>query len=168
MSTAFYDLTIPVFVRVLENLSQVLAKGEAFATAQGIDPATLTEARLIADMGPLTAQIQRASDSAKGFPVRVGGIATVPMADEETSFADLQARIMKTIAFLQTVPRAAVDGKEDVPVVLETPSRSFTFTGRSYALEFVLPNLYFHVTTAYSILRMRGVPIGKMDFLGGI
>lgn len=166
MSTTFYDLTIPVFIRGFENLSKLLAKGEAFATEKGLDPATLTSARLIEDMAPLTAQIQRASDSAKGFAVRVGGIANVAMADEETSFADLQARIAKTVAFLESVPRTAIDGKEDASVSLETPNRTFTFVGREYALNFALPNFYFHVTTAYALLRANGVPLVKMDYLG--
>ena len=103
MATELYDLTVPVFIRNLENLSKILAKGEAFATEKGIDPAELTGARLIADMGPLTAQIQRASDSAKGLPVRFG-VENIAMADDEVTFADMQARIAKTIDFLKTVP----------------------------------------------------------------
>jgi hypothetical protein len=168
MSTSLYDLTIPVFIRNLETLDKILTKGEAFAAEKGIDPADLLTARLYDDMAPLVSQIQRVSDSAKGTAVRLGGVENVVMADEESSFADLHARIAKTIAFLRTVSRDAIDGKEDVPVTLKTPSRSFDFTGLDFVQTFVLPNFYFHMTTAYGLLRMKGVPLGKMDYLGGV
>jgi hypothetical protein len=168
MATQLYDLTVPVFLRGFTAMSGFLAKGEAFADEKRLDPAELLNARLIEDMGPLTSQVQRASDAAKFTMVRIGGIENVAMADEEDSFADLQDRIAKTLAFLNAVPREAIDGKEDAPVTLTTPRGSFDFTGRSYVLNFVMPNFYFHVTTAYALLRHKGVPIGKMDFLGGI
>ena len=168
MSTPLYDLTVPVFLRGFHAMSGFLAKGEAFAAEKGLDPAELLNARLIEDMAPLTAQVQRASDAAKFTMVRIGGVEGVAMPDEEASFADLQARIAKTVAFLNAVPREAIDGKEDAPVELKTPNRTLTFTGQSYVLGFVLPNFYFHVTTAYALLRAKGVPIGKMDFLGGV
>uniref|UniRef100_UPI0035CA00F7 DUF1993 domain-containing protein n=1 Tax=uncultured Sphingomonas sp. TaxID=158754 RepID=UPI0035CA00F7 len=168
MSTSLYDLTIPVFIRNLETLDKILAKGEHFAAEKGFDPADLLGARLYEDMGPLISQVQRVSDSAKGTAVRLGGVENVVMADEETSFADLHARIAKTIAFLQAVPRDAIDGKEEVAVTLKTPQRSFDFTGLSFVQSFVLPNFYFHMTTAYGLLRMKGVPLGKMDYLGGV
>ncbi|GAA0307164.1 DUF1993 domain-containing protein [Sphingomonas oligophenolica] len=168
MTTALYDLTVPVFLRGFHAMSGFLAKGEAFAAEKGLDPAELLNARLIEDMAPLTGQVQRASDSAKFTVVRIGGIENVAMPDEEASFADLQARIARTVAFLNAAPREAIDGKEDAPVTLTTPRGSFDFTGRSYVLNFVLPNFYFHMTTAYALLRHKGVPIGKMDFLGGI
>lgn len=168
MSTSLYDLTIPIFIRNLETLDRILTKGEAFAAEKGIDPSELLNARLIDDMAPFTSQIQRISDSAKGTAVRLGGIANVAMADDETSFADLHARIAKTIDFLEAVPRDAIDGKEEVAVSLQTPGRSFEFTGLAFVQTFVLPNFYFHMTTAYALLRMKGVPIGKMDYLGGV
>lgn len=168
MASALYDITIPAFVRGLTSLSGLLAKGEAFVAEHGIDPADLLNARLAADMAPLTRQVQIASDTAKGVAVRIGGIDPVAMPDEEASFAELSARIAKTVDLLQSVPREAIDGKEDAAVTLQTPSRSFTFNGASYVQTFALPNFYFHVTTAYAILRMKGVQIGKMDFLGGI
>lgn len=168
MTTALYDLTVPVFIRHLENLDRILAKGEAFAAEKGIHASELLNARLIDDMGTLVGQVQRASDSAKGMPVRLGAIENVAMADTEASFADLHARIARTIAVLKTVPREGVDGREEIAVTLQTPSRTFDFTGRSYVLDFVLPNFFFHVTTAYALLRMKGVPIGKIDYLGGI
>lgn len=167
MTTALYDLTVPVFIRNLESLARILAKGEAFATGKGIDPADLTGARLIDDMGPLTAQIQRASDSAKGLPVRFG-FANLAIPDDEITFADLRKRVATTIAFLKTVPRDAIDGKEATAVTLVTPNRTFDFTGIDFALDFALPNFFFHMTTAYALLRMKGVPVGKMDYLGGV
>lgn len=168
MSTSLYDLTIPIFLRNLATLDTILAKAEAFAAEKGMDPKELLEARLYEDMAPLVSQIQRVSDSAKGTAVRLGGIENVVMADEEKTFADLRARIAKTIAFLETVPRDAIDGKEDIAVTLKTPSRSFDFAGLSFVQNFVLPNFYFHMTTAYGLLRMKGVPLGKMDYLGGV
>lgn len=168
MATDLYDLTVPAFIRGLRNLSALLDKGAAYAAEKGIDPLILTQARLIEDMAPLTAQVQYASDGAKGAVIRIGALDPVPMADSEQSFADLQDRIAKTIAFLESVPRERIDGRDDVEVVLKTPRGEFPFTGRSHALGFALPNFYFHVTTAYALLRQAGVPIGKLDYLGGI
>lgn len=168
MSTSLYDLTIPIFIRNLESLDAILSKGEAFASEKGIDPSELLEARLYEDMAPLISQIQRVSDSAKGTAVRLGGVENVVMADEEKTFADLHDRIAKTIAFLKTVPRDAIDGKEDAAVSLQTPRQTFDFTGIGFVQTFVLPNFYFHMTTAYGLLRMKGVPLGKLDYLGGI
>jgi hypothetical protein len=117
-------------------------------------------------MLPLTGQIQRASDSAKFVPVRVGGVENVPFSDDEVTFADLHARIEKTVAFLKDVVPASMADREDIEVVLKTRSGETTFNGKSYVLGFALPNFYFHVTTAYAILRHKGVPVGKMDYLG--
>lgn len=168
MTTSLYDITVPVLLRSLGSLSTILTKGEAFAAEKGIDPAELLGARLIEDMGSLITQVQRASDAAKGAMVRIGGVENVAMPDEEASFADLQERIAKTMAFLKAVPRDAIDGKEDATVTLTTPGGSFDFTGRGYVLNFLLPNFFFHVTTAYGLLRHKGAPIGKLDYLGGI
>ncbi|KQO04942.1 DUF1993 domain-containing protein [Sphingomonas sp. Leaf242] len=164
--TSLYDLTVPAFRRGFASLSAILTASETFARDHGIAEADVLDTRLVADMAPLTAQVQRASDTAKGAMVRIGGIPNLAMADDEASFAALQQRIAATLAFLDTVPRAAIDGKEDAPVTLVTSGGSVDFTGRSYVLGFVLPNFYFHITTAYALLRMRGVPIGKMDYLG--
>jgi hypothetical protein len=164
--TSLYDLTVPAFRRGFAGLSIILTAGEKYARDHGIAEADMLDTRLVDDMAPLTAQVQRASDTAKGAMVRIGGIPNLAMADDEASFATLQQRIAATLAFLDTVPRAAIDGKEDAPVTLVTSGGSVDFTGRSYVLGFVLPNFYFHITTAYALLRMRGVPIGKMDYLG--
>lgn len=168
MATDLYDLTVPAFIRGLRTLSALLKKGAAHAAEKGIDPLTLTQARLIEDMAPLTAQVQFASDSAKGAVIRIGELAPVPMPDTEQSFGELQERIAKTIAFLESVPRERIDGREDAEVVLKTSGGDFPFTGRSHVLGFALPNFYFHVTMAYALLRQAGVPVGKIDYLGGI
>jgi uncharacterized protein len=167
MTTDLHTLTAPVFVRALTNLDTILDKARAFAAEKGIDEQELLDARLIEDMGNLISQIQRASDSAKGAMVRLGGVENVVMEDEEATFDDLKARIAKTVAFVTSVPADAVNGKEGAEVVLKFPNGEMTFKGRDYLLGFVHPNFYFHVTTAYAILRMKGVPLGKMDYLGG-
>ena len=169
MGTSLYDLTMPVYIRSLTNLSAILAKGEAFAAEKGLDPADLLATRLVEDMHPLPAQVQRACDSAKGTAVRIGGVDNRIFPDEETSFAELRERIAKVIAFLRAVPREAMDGQEEKAVTLDLPDgRAIPFTGQSFALGFAIPNFFFHVTMAYALLRHRGVPIGKLDYLGGI
>ena len=168
MATELYDLTVPVFVRGLRALSGLLDKGAAFADEQGVDPVMLTGAQLVADMKPLTAQVQFACDTAKGTVTRLGDLEPVAMADTEQSFAQLQDRIARTIALLEAVPREKIDGREDAAVVLKVPGAEIPFTGRSHVLTFSLPNFYFHITTAYALLRQAGVPVGKMDYLGGI
>jgi hypothetical protein len=166
MPLSLHDTSIPVFLRAFQNLSHILKKGEAFADENGIAHSELLEARLFSDMAPLTGQIQRASDTAKFVAVRLGGIENVPMEDDESSFADLYARIDRTVAFLQALPADAMDGKEGAEVVLKSGGQSVTFTGREYLLAFAIPNFFFHVTTAYALLRHKGVPVGKMDYLG--
>lgn len=168
MATDLYALTTPIFVRALTNLDKILDKGRAFAAEKGISEQELLDGRLIEDMGNLISQIQRASDSAKGCMVRLGGVDNVVMEDNEATFDDLKARIAKTVEFVKSVPAEALNGKEEAEVVLKFPNGEFKFAGRDYLLGFVHPNFYFHVTTAYAILRMKGVQIGKMDFLGGI
>jgi len=167
MATELYDLTVPVLTRALTTLAAFLDKGRKWADEQGIAHSELLDGRLAPDMHPLPYQIQRVSDTAKGTLVRIGGLDNVAMEDNETSFEELQARIAKTLDFIRSVPRDKIDGREDAEVVLKTPSRDLTFTARDYWLGFATPNLYFHVTTAYAILRHKGVPLGKMDFLGG-
>jgi len=168
VATELHALTAPVFVRALTNLDKIIDKARAFAAEKGIDEQDLLDARLIDDMGNFISQIQRASDSAKGAMVRIGGVENAVFEDNEVSFDDVKARIAKTIAFVKSVPAEAINGKEDAEVVLKFPNGEFRFDARSFVLGFVHPNFYFHVTTAYDLLRMKGVPIGKMDFLGGI
>jgi len=166
MPLSMYQASTPVFVRVLGNLSAILAKGAAYAEAKRIDPAVLINARLAADMFPLARQVQIASDGVKGCAARLAGIVIPSYPDTETSFPELQARIAKTVAFIQSIGAAQIDGSEERAVTLKIRDKEINFKGQAYLLNFVLPNLYFHVTTAYAILRHNGVDVGKMDFLG--
>ncbi|MGB6118615.1 MAG: DUF1993 domain-containing protein [Mesorhizobium sp.] len=163
---SLYDISVPVFIRSFRNLSNNLAKARNWAEETKIPLEDVTGARLIADMLPLTGQIQRASDTARFVPVRVGDMAPLPLADEEKTFDDLQTRIDRTVAFLKNVAPSAFDGQEQRTVTLKFGPRSVDFTGESYILGFAIPNFYFHVTTAYAIMRHKGVPLSKVDFLG--
>jgi hypothetical protein len=167
MATELYDLTIPVFIRGFASMAAILEKGRAFADENGIAHADLLQARLIEDMHPLVYQVQRASDAAKFTASRLGQVDAVPMADEEASFADLQSRIARTVDFLKSVPAEAINGREDATITIKLPNRSFDMSGLAYAQGFAIPNFYFHSTMTYALLRMKGVPVGKMDFLGG-
>jgi hypothetical protein len=166
MSLSLYDVSIPAFLRGFANLSAIIEKGRAYADEQGIAHEELLQARLIADMAPLTAQIQRCSDTAKGVAVRIGQVDNVAMPDTETSFDELQARIAATVAFLEAVPAESFDGREAATVTVKTAAGETSLAGLDFVLGFALPNFFFHVTTAYDLLRMKGVPLGKLDYLG--
>jgi uncharacterized protein len=168
MAITLYDISIPLLLRGCASLKTVLEKGRVWAEEQGVPQEALLAARLKEDMAPLTAQVQRVSDTAKGAGARLAAIEAPGMPDTEASFAELQARIDATVAFLQSIAPEQVNGREDAQVELKTPNRSFQFTARDYVATFALPNFYFHVTTAYAILRVKGVPLGKMDYLGGL
>ena len=168
MATELYDITVPVFIRGFAAMARCLEKGRIHADENDMPHEALLGARLIEDMAPLTSQIQRASDAAKFAAARLGQIEGPAMPDTEASFDALQARIAATIAFLESVDPASINGREDADITIVTPKKSFEMKGRAYALNFALPNFYFHATTAYAILRARGVPVGKMDYLGGI
>jgi hypothetical protein len=161
-----YDASLAPFIRMLGNLSAILHKAEAYAAERKIEPGVLLNARLAPDMYPLVRQVQIASDSVKGCAARLAGIDIPSYADSESSFAELQARIAKTQAFLGSVTAAQLDGSEGKSITLNFPGTELKFTGQEYLLHFVLPNFYFHLTTAYAILRHNGLEIGKMDFLG--
>jgi hypothetical protein len=167
MALTMYTASVPVFVRGLSNLSGLLAKGLASAEARDIDPAVLIAARLAPDMHPLSRQVQIASDSAKGAGARLAGAEVPSFADSETTFPELQARIRNTIDFLQTLTAGQFEGAEEKTVTLPLPGGSVDLTGQEFLFGFALPNFFFHVTTAHAILRHNGVPIGKMDYLGG-
>ena len=167
MAYTIYDASVPSLVFMLENLSHVLKKGEAHAAEQGIAAKDYLEARLAPDMYPLLKQVQVATDMSKGCGARLAGVEIPRYEDTETSFADLQARLAKTIAFLKGLDKAAFAGAEDKPVTLKFPNAEFNYVGGDYVNKFVLPNVYFHITTAYGILRSKGVPIGKSDYMGG-
>jgi len=168
MSYTIYDASVPVMVRALTNLSKILDKAVAQAKAEDKPLNALIEAKLAADMRPFTFQIQSASDAAKGCAARLAGIAAPSMPDTETTFPELKARLQKTIDFLNSVKPAQFAGAEDKEIVLKFPNGEFKFTGRDFLAGFALPNFFFHVTTAYALLRHNGINIGKMDFLGGI
>ena len=168
MALSLHDASIPLFVRGFGSLSAILEKGRGFADEQGLPHRDLLEARLTKDMAPLTAQVQRCSDTSKNMAVRVGRVPTIGMPDTESSFDELQARIAATVAFLEAVPADSFDGHDDVPILLPTPHGEISFTPQSYVLGFAVPNFFFHLTTAYALLRMKGVPIGKLDYLGDI
>lgn len=166
MSLSIYQISVPVFIRMLGNLSAILAKAEAHAQAKNIDPSVFLNARLAPDMFALTRQVQIASDAAKGCGARLAGVDIPSFADEEKSFADLQARIARTVDFLKGLKPEQFEGAENRDITIKTPSRELQFKGLDFLLHFANANFYFHVTTTYAILRHNGVEIGKMDFLG--
>ena len=167
MALSLYDLSVPTYRRALKNLASFLDKAEAHAQAVGGDTAAYAEARLAPDMHPFARQIQIASDTAKGGAARLAGVEAPAMADAEATFDELRERIAKTIAFLDTVSRDAVDARAGATIDLPIPGGAMTFSAPDFLTQFSLPNFFFHVTIAYAILRAQGVPLGKMDFLAG-
>jgi len=168
MSLSMYQASIPVFISQLNNLSWILKKGEEHAAAKKIEPEIFTNARLAPDMFPLSRQVQIATDGVKGCAARLAGVEVPSFPDTEKTFAELQARITKTIDFIKTFKASQIDGTEEKKVVLKLRDQEVIFTGQVYLLNFVLPNLYFHSTTTYAILRHNGVDIGKRDFLANL
>ena len=166
MSLTMYDASVPVMVRGLENLAAILAKGQAFAAAQGVDEAELVGAKLADDMFPLARQVQIASDAAKGAGARLAGVEIPSFEDSEATFEQLQARVAKTISFLKSLDAAGFDGSEAKEVSFANKGGSFNFNGRDFLFTFAYPNFFFHITTAYDILRHKGVELGKKDYLG--
>ncbi len=166
MNISMYQASAPRFVNMLNNLSAILDKAQAHAEARKIDPAVLTACRLYPDMFPFTRQVQTACDTAKGAVARLGGVEVPKHEDSEQTIAELKARIAKTIAFIETVKPAQIEGSEEKAIVLKIGPRELRFTGLQYLLGFALPNFYFHAATAYDILRHNGVELGKRDFIG--
>jgi uncharacterized protein len=162
---SMHAVSAPVFARALRNLSAILTKAEQQAKEKGYDVAVLLGSRLAPDMLPLTRQIQMATDSAKGAVIRLTGTAPQPMEDNETTLAELQARLAKTIDIVESFSEAEYEGSENREVVLKFPNGEMKFDGLSYLTGFALPNFFFHVTTAYAILRHNGIALGKQDFL---
>jgi hypothetical protein len=161
-----YQASVPAFLQMLNSLSAILDKAEAYAAERKIDPAVLLGWRLAPDMFALARQVQIATDHAKGGCARLAGIEVPKYPDDETTFADLRARIARTIDFVQGFEPSDIDGSEDRNITLTAGTRALRFKGQQYLVSFALPNLYFHATAAYAILRLCGVPIGKRDFLG--
>jgi len=166
MPISMYQASAPRFANILRNLSAILEKAEAHCAAKKIEPSALTSYRLFPDMFPLTRQVQIASDTAKGAVARLAGIDIPKYEDNEQTFAELKARIAKTIDFVESVSAAKIDGSDDKEIVLQMRSGERRFTGMQYLLGHAYPNFYFHVTTAYNILRHNGVEVGKADFIG--
>ena len=168
MPISMYDFSIPVLTRGLANLSAILDKAAAHATAKKFDSAVLAQSRLFPDMHPLVRQVQIACDIAKGAAARLAGIEVPKHEDTETTFDDLKARIAKTVDFLKTVTAAQLKDAESRSIEIKFPNGSWKFTGIAYLADFVLPNFYFHSSIVYALLRKAGVDIGKQDFLGAI
>jgi len=166
MQISMYQASAPRFANTLKNLSAILDKAQAHADARKIDPRVLTAARLYPDMFPMSRQVQSACDTAKGAVARLAGVEIPVHEDTEQTIEELKARIAKTITFIQTIQPAQVDGSEDKEVVLKFRSGEVKFKGMQYLLGHALPNFYFHVTTAYDILRHNGVEVGKRDYIG--
>ena len=167
MPISMYDASVKPMRHMLTTLSSVLSKGAAHCEAKKIDPNALLQSRLYPDMFPLVRQVQIASDTAKGAGARLAGVEIPSFEDTELTFADLQARIDRTIAFLDTLKPEQFAGAEERQVVIPLRSRTLEFTGKDYLLSWANPNFFFHVTTAYALLRHGGVEIGKRDYLGG-
>jgi hypothetical protein len=166
MSISMHSASVPVFVRMLGNLLKWLDRAEAHAVAKKFDTAVLLAARLAPDMLPFTRQIQIACDGAKFAVARLAGVEAPKFADEETSFDQLRERIRKTIDYVQSVPAAQIEGTEDREIAIPRRDGTLTMKGEPYLREYVLPNFFFHVTTAYALLRHNGVDLGKTDYLG--
>lgn len=167
MTLSMYQASVPVFKQMLGGLSAVLAKAEAHATAKKIDPNALLQARLYPDMFALLRQVQVACDFAKSVSARIAGVDVPSFEDKEETFADLQARIAKTLAFVEGLSPAQIDGSEERKIVTQagTPKEKI-FSGQSYLFNYGLPHFFFHTTTAYAILRHNGVEVGKKDYIG--
>lgn len=166
MSVTIQSVTLTSLTRGLRTTLSLLEKAKAHAEAAGTSPDAYVEARLFEDMLPLSGQIQRVSDTAKGAVARLTGLDAPAMADDEKTFADLQDRIARTLAYVESIPASAFDGAESREILVPAGGFTLSFTGSDYLLEFVIPNFNFHVVTAYDILRHNGVPLGKRDFLG--
>jgi hypothetical protein len=166
MSLSMYSSSVPILTRYLNNLSAILKKGAEYAAEKKIDEKVLTGARLFPDMFPLSRQVQIACDVAKGCGARLSGVEVPKYEDNEQTFAELQERIAMTVKFLESLPQAGFEGSETRQITLKAGPRELEFIGDFFLRNWALPNVYFHITTAYNILRHNGVAVGKMDFLG--
>ena len=167
MTISLYQASVPVIQKSLTALKGVLAKGAAHAEAKKIDESVFLSSRLSPDMFPLMRQVQIAADFGKGPVARLAGVEVPKYDDTEATFAELAARIDKTLAFVGTFTAAQIDGQEDRDIQLTIAGNPVNFKGQPYLLHFAMPNLYFHMSMAYAILRHNGVDVGKRDFIGG-
>lgn len=166
MTISMYHASAPRFAAMLRNLDAILAKAQVHAAAKKIDPTVLMGARLFPDMLPFAKQVQIATDHAKGAVARLAGADVPRYEDTEQSFDELRARVARTITFVESFAPNQIDGAEDRAIALRVGGRDLSFTGQPYLLAFAIPNFYFHLVTAYNILRHNGVEIGKGDYLG--
>jgi hypothetical protein len=166
MTFSMYSASAPVFKQILNSLSAIVDKAEAHATEKKIDPAALLQARLFPDMFPFIRQVQIAADFAKGSAARLGGVEVPKYEDDEVSFADLKARIAKTVAFIDSVPQDGIEASAQRDITTGSGEKTKQWKGQLYLLHYALPHFFFHATTAYDILRHNGVDIGKKDFIG--
>ena len=166
MSISMYQASVPRFVNILGNLSNILDKAQAHVDAKKIDPTVLTTYRLFPDMLAMARQVQITCDTAKGVMARLAGVEIPKDEDNETTLAELKARIAKTIAFVQGFTPAQIDGTEEKAIVTKRGDKETHYKGMQFLLGHAIPNFYFHVATTYNILRHNGVEIGKRDFLG--
>lgn len=166
MKMSMYEASVPAFLSMLKNLTAILDKAEAFAAEHKIAPEVMLNWRLAPDMFPFSRQVQIVADFAKGTTARLAGAEVPSYPDEEKTFADLKARIAKTMKFVQGFKAKDIDGSENRDITLKIGGQDMHFKGEPYLVHFALPNFYFHATTAYAILRRCGVEIGKRDFLG--
>lgn len=166
MSITLYSAGVPLFDSMLENLLTWFDKAEAHAAAKKFDPSVYLAARLAPDMLPFTNQVQIACDTAKFLVARLSGAQAPSFDDKEASLAELRARVQATLAFIRSVPADRIDGTEAKQVTLPRRTGDVVMTGQDYLTQFALPNFFFHVTTAYALLRHNGVEIGKLDYLG--
>lgn len=166
MPLSMYQASVPRFINILGNLSSILDKAQAHVEAKKITDASLTSFRLFPDMLPMARQVQIACDTAKGVVARLAGVDIPVFEDNEQTLAELKARVARTIAFIQTISPEQIDGTEDKDIVTKRGERETHYKGMQFLLGHAIPNFYFHVTTAYNILRHNGVEIGKRDYLG--
>jgi len=166
MTISMYQASVPRFINILGNLSNILDKTQAHIDAKKLSDASLTAFRLFPDMLPLSTQVQIACDTAKGVVARLAGVDIPAFEDNEKTIAELKARVAKTVAFIQTITPAQVDGTEDKDIVTKRGEKETHYKGMQFLLGHAVPNFYFHITMAYAMLRHNGVEIGKRDFLG--
>ncbi len=166
MTLSMYEASAPRFASMLRNLDAIIAKAQAYAIAKKIDPSVLLTARLFPDMLTFLRQVQIASDHAKGAVARLAGVEVPKYEDTEQSFEEVRARLAKTIAFVESFSAGQIDGSEEREISLKAGGKEMSFKGMPYLVGFALPNFYFHLVTAYNILRHNGVEIGKLDYIG--
>jgi hypothetical protein len=168
MPLSMYHASVPVFKQMLGSLSAILEKAEAHAAAKKIEPSVLLQSRLYPDMFPLLRQVMVATDFTKGACARLANVEIPKFEDTETSFAELQARLAKTVAFIESLKPAQFDGSDERDVTFSVRSGSRTLKGQTYLLNYALPQFFFHATTAYAILRHNGLELGKLDYMGKV